>query len=253
MKLLRNLRWLLTPIALALTIQPVFAEDLTVWVYHDFPPFIVDEGQRIGLSYDLAEALSARSDGKFDFSVTVTPRQRLNLELQGNKDGIVFWANEYWFGDSDMQKYLWSETLLKDRSVVISPIEVPVDYTGPQSLAGMVVSTVQGHRYTGLDELVIQDQIERSDLPSEHAVVQFISNKRGTVGVIAQSALRFFQQNLELDGALFTAQQPHSTYSRRIMVQPALSDAYDFITTELTKMKTEGEWEQMLANYALTD
>ncbi|CAN0323438.1 unnamed protein product, partial [Chrysoparadoxa australica] len=40
------------------------AHDITMWVYHNFPPFVVDEDSRTGMSFDLAQMLTDRSEGR---------------------------------------------------------------------------------------------------------------------------------------------------------------------------------------------
>ncbi|MEP3056133.1 hypothetical protein [Ascidiaceihabitans sp.] len=49
------------------------AETVRVWVYHNFPPFVIDVDNQSGLSYDFARELTVRSDGQYDFVVEVLP------------------------------------------------------------------------------------------------------------------------------------------------------------------------------------
>ncbi|MEP3947320.1 hypothetical protein [Ascidiaceihabitans sp.] len=101
------------------------AETVRVWVYNNFPPFVIDVDTQSGLSYDFARELTVRSDGQFDCVVEVLPRARLNRQMADGAEGTVFWANPVWFGGKEETKYLWSSKFTSDSSVVMSHVDDP--------------------------------------------------------------------------------------------------------------------------------
>ena len=56
------------------------AEEITLYTYHNHPPFITQPG--VGLSHDLVALLNRKADGAFHFSLKVVPRARLNAMLK---------------------------------------------------------------------------------------------------------------------------------------------------------------------------
>ncbi|WP_299375791.1 hypothetical protein [uncultured Tateyamaria sp.] len=213
----------------ALTPLRASAEAVTMWVYHNFPPFVVDAEARSGMSFALADMLTERSGGQYVFNVVVLPRQRLNDQLRAGDAGVVLWGSPLWFGDADRSRYLWTSALVEDRNDVISPRAAPVAYDGPGSLDGSTVVGVKGHRYPGVDERVTAGNAARLDVSSEAALVQFIANGRGSVGIVAHSAAAYFVHAYALEDRVHIAPAPHSTYERYIMVQPELAAVHGFI------------------------
>ena len=227
------------------------AQDIRVWVYHNFPPFIVDEDRRTGLSYDLAALLTERSDGRYRFIVSVLPRQRLNLKIADDVPGIVLWANPAWFGDAEQTRFGWTAPVLNDRNDVISAAQVQLEYDGPQSLAGQTLVGVEGHRYPGVDSLVDDGVVTRVDVTSEEAVLHFIASARGDVAIIASSAARYYVRAMALDGAVHFSEPVHSQYQRSILVQPQLEPVRDYIDQALAQIRVTEQWRGIADAYGL--
>ncbi|APX11796.1 transporter substrate-binding domain-containing protein [Tateyamaria omphalii] len=230
----------------------VWADDVSVWIYHNYPPFIIDIAEERGLSYDLARLLTDASDGAFQFNVMVLPRQRLNQRLGAGQPGLVMWVNPAWFGDTERTAFRWTDSILSDRNVVISPMEAPFEYHGPRSLTGMTLVGVRGHRYQDVDGLVGDGLVERVDLRSERNLVQFIASNRGRVAIVADSAVQYFVQDLALGDAVHVAEQPHSQYQRYILVQPQLSAAHDFLEEAVPVIMASPAWADVVERYGLT-
>jgi len=222
------------------------ADRITVWVYHDFPPFVVDADTQTGMSFNLARMLTERAQGRYAFDVVVLPRQRLNAELENDAPGVVLWVNPLWFGDAGRDTYLWTAAVLNDRNDVISPMEEPFTYDGPTSLDGKTLVGVKGHRYPGIDLRIAAGTVDRMDVSSEAALVQFIASGRGSVGVIAHSAAWYFVQSYGLEDHVHFAPAAHSTYQRFIMVQPQLPDVHAFVQENLPAITASQDWQAML-------
>ncbi|WP_415921633.1 hypothetical protein [Tateyamaria sp. SN6-1] len=223
--------------------------DIIVSVYHDFPPFIVNAETREGLSYDLVDLLDARSQGAFRFSVDVMPRQRLNDRLRDGAPGIVLWANPVWFGDGDRTLYLWSPPLLRDRNDVISPRSVALQFDGPQSLIGQTLVGVSGHRYPGVDDYIAQGMIETVNVRSEEALVRFVASARGDVGIVAQSAARYYVDTLGLEDEVYFSGTAHSEYERYILLQPELVAQNPILADLVAEAVTSPAWTDILRRY----
>lgn len=146
-------------------------ERVEVWSYNLSPPFHLSDGQ--GLSSALVDLLNqhAANDGHLDFFLHELPRKRLDLNLQRGRPGIVLWATPRFFEPASVEGMRWSAPLLLDRQDVISRRDAPVEYDGPQSLLGLRLGGVLGHRYPELDEQIAAGRIHREDVPDRKSVV----------------------------------------------------------------------------------
>ena len=228
-----------------------FAKDVLVWVYHDFPPFVIDVENREGLSFELADRLTEISDGDYNFQVDVLNRGRINHFVQSDVPGIVLWTNPLWFGDKTKEKFLWSTPLFHDSAAVISPKSAPIDFSAPTDLAGLRMTGVRGHRYAGLDELVADGQIQRIDMGSEEQQVLFVAHGRADVSVLAELAARFYVKSHGLSERVHFSKMPHSTFGRVILVQPQMRDEHAFIEQALKQLAQDPSWQEKLKSFGV--
>ena len=230
--------------------QPV---PVSVWVYHDFAPFVVDAEREAGLSFELAEALTERSDGQYSFTVQVVNRMRLNLWLAQERKGLVFWANSAWFEDSGKTRYLWSGALMRDRNVLVSRQDNPVEFQDPTSLIGLHMAGVSGHRYTGIDPLIAKDRVRKTELRSEKQVMQFVASGRADVAILPISAAVSYTDELELRDSIYFADNPHSLYVREILVHRDLADVHSYVQMVLPEILNSATWQAAMQRYSVTD
>ena len=230
-----------------------WAETVSVWVYHDFPPYIVNADTKHGMSYDLAHLLSEMSNGKFQFEVEVLPRERLNQRIISGDPGIVLWVNNAWFGDKDKTKFLWSEPILHDQNAVISPADFPFDYKEPQTLLGMELICVRGHHYEGVEPLIQQGAVTRIDMNAEGHLIQYIASGRGRVAIVANSAAQYFVRELNLRDKIYFSPKSHSTYERYILVQPQMKALDAFLEAAMLELQQENTWGTVLGIYGLSN
>ncbi len=238
-------------LALAASGSAVAAEDIPVWTYDTSPPYVIDQDKETGLSYDFAKLLTERSDGKYLFEVEVLPRPRVDLNLTNNEEGLVLWVNNAWFEDPDKSKYLWTDTLIEGSASIVSPASKPVEYDGAESLIGMDLVGVRGHRYGPVDELVAQDKISRKDVNSEESLMHFISSERAEVSVIAYSSASYYVKALGIEDKVHFSSTPHSVFNRYALVSPALEPVHSYMETLIKDLENDSEWLELLKKYGL--
>lgn len=242
----------LVPLTCILTVSAAFAEVVPVWIYHATPPFVVDEQKKTGLSYDLANLLTERSEGRFEFHVEVLPRVRLDKRLSSDVPGIVFWANNVWFGDKDKNQYLWSSAIMQDENAVISPASKPLEYESAGSLIGKDFVGVSGHHYQHVDALVKQGKINRMDVISQEAALLSIASGHTDVSILANCTAIYYSKNLGLGEKIHFSSNPHSYHQRHILVQPQLQAVFGFIEKFAIESADNAQWQALLENYKVT-
>lgn len=250
----RNLCSFVTLVSLlcTLAVPATYGEVVPVWIYHATPPFVVDEQNKTGISYDLAKLLTERSEGEFDFHIEVLPRIRVDERLSSGDSGIVFWANNVWFGDEHKSQYLWSSAIMQDKNAVISPVSNPLEYDSADSLIGKDFVGVRGHHYLHVDALVKQGEINRMDVTSQQAALLSIASGHTEVSILANCTAIYYSEKLGLGDKIHFSSIPHSYYKRHILVQPQLQGVFEFIEKFAIESTDNAKWQALLESYQIT-
>ena len=210
---------------------------VTVYTYHNHPPFITDEGQ--GLTYDLVDRLNAIGVDGMQFEVQVVPRSRLNMllaswvsgecrETRCDDNWIVPWVNPKWgFGAEPQINFGWVRQL-QDANEIISRSDAPVDYREPDSLTGKIFGGIRGHRYVGIDDLVASGAISRIDGNNERNNLLKLLMGRIDTTLLPRSTVEYYTQHDEviapLGNELYIASKAHQQYWRHLMFPAARGD-----------------------------
>ncbi|MBF8271624.1 MAG: ABC transporter substrate-binding protein [Magnetococcales bacterium] len=223
---------------------PVLASEggtIRLLSYHNHPPFVT--GPEQGLSFDVARMLTAFAAGTWKFQVRIVPRNRLDLELapwiQGRclnsggdpgcgDDWSLLWVNPAWgFGENAGENFLWLKQF-EDSNIILSRTESPVDYQSPESLAGLRLGGIRGHRYLGLDPLVTAGKIQRVDGDHERDNILKLLMKRVDVLLLPTSTVRYFlTQDATIRaaaGQIFVAPTRHQQFWRHFMIPSTRKD-----------------------------
>ncbi len=163
------------------------SEQVAFMSYHAGAPFIVDEEAQLGLTYDLAELLSRNSDGRYQFQVTIWPRNRLNDILNRGEEVVVPWTQPVWFKDPQRERYLWTDGYFPGRNAIISSVSRPIDYAGPTSLQGLTLAGLRGGRWPQFEQLIKQGKIERVDTSNYLAAMQMVALGRADAALVLRA------------------------------------------------------------------
>ncbi|MCR6553937.1 ABC transporter substrate-binding protein, partial [Aeromonas sp. CPF2-S1] len=123
---------------------PALGETIRLYDYHQHPPF--NTGVDAGLSRELVKYLNEKLGGEPRIELWLVNRARLALEMADpDFDGLVVWVNPAWVGDPHRERYLWTFPVMRDTNELLSNIDNPVTYRGPDSLKGLVFGGVEGY------------------------------------------------------------------------------------------------------------
>jgi polar amino acid transport system substrate-binding protein len=202
--------------------QPVA---VTLYAYHDKPPYMTDVLRQEGQYYDLVRFLNAQSDD-YQFTLQFMPRNRVErLLAQGALGGPVIGVNPLWFKDPQEQRYLWTQAIFHDQDVFVSPVDKPFDYESPSTLHGKMVCLVLGNYYFGISEAIEKGLLRRLAANREEVILEMLDLKRCDFGVISLSLFHYHQNLTQWRQHYHLASKPHDSFARRILVpktQPAL-------------------------------
>ncbi|MCW8915281.1 MAG: transporter substrate-binding domain-containing protein [Magnetovibrio sp.] len=226
------------------------AQEVPFLTYHNAPPFIVDADKQEGLTYDLARLLSDRSNGKYQFVVSLLPRKRLNIFIEKLNTCVVPWVNPAWFQDKKMNKYSWTDGFMKDSNSVISHAAKPVEYSDPESLVGMNVIGLQGGQLVNLTELIKTKKIKKVEVRSYFQALKMIAAKRGDAAIIPTSAAKHLIFQHRMKNTFHFSSTRHTQYERRFLVRgdPGI---LIFLQKQISFLKTSPAWQAKFAKYGL--
>ncbi len=229
-------------------------ERIVAWTYYDFPPFIISEADKKGLSYDFVSLLNQHEEFGYRFKLKYLPRKRLNKLLGEGRKGIVLWVNPIFFEDTSKTKYLWTTSLLSDQQDLISLKSKPVIYDGtPKSLKGYTIGGVLGHRYKGLEEAIQNGLLTRKNVNREKQNIGKLLAKRIDVFLIPNTSMAYYDKEMKLTNKIYYSPIPLNKYNRHIMVQKEMTEVHKALNTIIKDLPNNGFWEALGEQYGLED
>lgn len=208
--------------ALTASICAAEAEVITVYAYHNKPPYMTDVEQRQGEYYDLVRFLNEQGD-KYQFRLQYLPRNRIErLLAQNNLDGPLLGVNPVWFNDRFEQRYLWTQAVFHDQDIFVSRTVQPFEYTAIESTYGKQVCLVFGNYYFGLTEAIERGLLRKITTSREEVVLEMLDLKRCDFGVVSLSLYRFHQEQSLWKNQYHVAERPHDSFDRRMLVPTSL-------------------------------
>lgn len=164
-------------------------------------------------------------------------------------DGLVVWVNPAWVGDPQRERYLWTFPVMRDTNELISSIDKPITYRGPDSLKGLVFGGVEGYRYQGIDEAAAGGELVRHDAKKVKINLDLLVRGRIDVTLVPGSALAFFTHVPAYEGKLFVSPFPQSSYTRHILVPRSRADLHARLNDIAEQMDRDPRWHQVLESY----
>lgn len=232
----------------SLTAVSAFAETVSVYTYHNHPPFVLESGK--GLSYEFVDYLNKKSKGNPSFKIEVVSRAQLDkLVTAPDFSGTVAWVAPAWFKDKDRTTYLWSNQITEDANVVLSNATQKLDYKDPASLKGKQFGGITGHNYAGIDDLVKSGDIKREDSDKERSNLRKLEAGRIEATLLPRSTANFLLNEMELTSKLFVAPTPHSSYTRHMLIPKKNTELQKFVNEALADMAKDSGWQSTLSKY----
>ena len=223
-------------------------ETLRLYDYHQHPPFMT--GEQTGLSRDLVKYLNEKLGGEPRLELWLVNRARLALEMSDpGFDGLVAWVNPAWVGDPQRERYLWTFPVMRDTNELVSNIDKPVTYRGPDSLKGLVFGGVEGYRYQGIDDAAGRGELVRQDAKKVKTNLELLVRGRIDVTLVSGSSLGFFIDAQHYQGKLFISPFPQSSYTRHILLPKSRPELHATLNDIAEQMDRDPRWHKVLESY----
>ncbi|AHL74673.1 hypothetical protein CH92_06000 [Stutzerimonas stutzeri] len=222
-----------------------------VWTYHFSPPFILDKTQ--GLSHAFVELLNKDlgNQDRFLFELVELPRKRVDARLVRKRSGILLWATPSFLTAEQQANGTWSQPLLIDQQDFVSLPDAPVEYEGPESLQGLILGGVLGHRYAALEEDIASGAIKRQNVQTDEQNIQKLLSGRINTLLISRSTLLYYRKEQKL-GDLYVSTTPLYQFERHLFINGALGKAVvEYLEGFLATLPNNPHWQILLFQYGL--
>ncbi|GAB6389382.1 substrate-binding periplasmic protein [Stutzerimonas marianensis] len=242
-------------LVLALGLLPLFGaaeQRIEVWTYHLSAPFILEDEQ--GLSHAFVDLLNKdpANAGRFRFELVELPRKRVDARLVKGRPGILLWATPGFFTETQTARASWSEPLLADQQEFVSLPDTAFDYEGVESLQGMILGGVLGHRYAGIEDAVARGSVIRQDVRSDLQNLKKLLSGRIHTLLIARSSLLYYRKQHEL-GRLHVSATPLYEFSRHLLMTETLDRAVkDYLRGFVSALPNNPQWQILVFHYGLS-
>lgn len=237
--------------AMSMAQRVAAAELVPLYSYYSDPPYSPDLAGN--LSHKLAAWLSRKSGGRYQFAATLIPRARLDRDVLSRPGwlGVVAWVGPDFMLDPTMQKFWWSEPLLRDAVWVVSRRDKPVDFVDVSSFDGLVFGAIRGRQLPDMDAAIAAGRIRREDGVGGEANLRKLQLGRIDVTFVQAAALPYFREQIPgLDNWLYVAAKPRLTVERRLMSDRSQVELNAFLRRCVLELRLDPEWRPVIDSLA---
>lgn len=223
-------------------------KEIALYIYFDKPPFIVDQKNKVGLSYDFSAALN-RYSSIHKYSIIQTPKPRiLNEKDVGN---AVLWTNPAWVKDINMDKYDWILNLIPEQELYITH-DKNLTYKNQSSLHNKKIATVRSYRYFNLEKLFNEGLAIRTNVHNERAVALMLVYKRADLGVVGLQTFEYFKRTIpEVRNNLNILSGYKESFQRGILINKSNPEIKHDIQGWLNSEEGKAEWQAIKNKWLL--
>lgn len=233
------------------TAQADAVKPIPIFEYHTFPPMVVSESRKSGLSFGFARLLN-RGTSQFQFEVETQSLPSTLSRLQEGEAAVVLFVSPIWFDDVTREKYFWTQPVYQLRDEVVSRKRDAFEYQGPESLQGLTVAGIEGYTYVELDRMVEQGDAKRIDFANDKAALEALMNDDSIdVAIVNSGPLSFYTNTMGLGDRLYISELPQGEYPVRILVSKSLPRVFEYIEYKVETLPNNKMWQDMRRLYLM--
>lgn len=229
----------------------VMAEGRTVTLSvfaRGWAPFEIVNGEApSGIAVDIFNQIIPDSINK-NVDYYSKPRQ-----LLANDNAPIYSRLEAMEWVPDPERFLWSDPILREDSIIISPARAPLRYTGPKSLEGTTLGCIGNYTYHTIEPLFEQGKAVRYDVNKDILLLRMVKSGRVDGAAInKRTALWLLKTTPTLSREDFHfSEQPISTVWLRFAFNHIKEwDAcLSFVNQRIQAIREDGTLEAILSKY----
>lgn len=222
------------------------SHEIKIITYHTHAPFLINSSE--GLTYDLAEYLSERTN--YEFTVEPMSRPRLDELLDQEIEAIIPWVSPAWFKDSVESKYIWTqEAIMEDSIAYVSSSSKPLSYGDVDDLENLTFGGLKGHNYVNIDDIVKQGRLVRLNSDNHFENYRKIIQSRIDFTITPTSGTQYLIKENNLFDQLYVSIDLNSIYERKILVANRDKDLLNALDVVIPEMDDDPIWNIIMSKY----
>ncbi|WP_052262233.1 transporter substrate-binding domain-containing protein [Pseudoalteromonas luteoviolacea] len=238
---------------LSLSVKSAQIERLSLYTYHNKPPYIESLADKKGLYFDIVNLLNEFQPNlqyKLVFMSKEQIRQRLERDTLA---GVVLGVNPQWFGDIEQQRFIWSDPLFYDTDEFVSSIKKPFEYLSQASLHGKKYGGVEGYFYPKLAEAERREKLTRVDASSEKELLELILQQQLDFAVVSRPTFFYFAKKNGWWTSLSLSHQAHQKYYRAILVPKSNKAQFTPLLNTTNSLGFKKYMKELVSSYHISE
>lgn len=156
-----------------------------------------------------------------------------------------------WVPEPD--RFLWSEPILREDSIIVSSARVPLEYSGLDSLEGKIIGCIRNYTYPAIEPLFLEGKATRYDVNKDILLLRMV--KQGRVDGVAinkRTALWLLKTTPSLSREDFHfAEQPLSSVWLRFVFNhvSGWKDCLQVVNRRIQAIRENGTLDEILSKY----
>ena len=122
-------------------------------------------------------------------------------------------------------------------------------FNKPEDLIDHKLGGIRGYRYIGVDPLVTEQRISRSDSSNEKQLIQMVQQQRVGVGIMPFSAAQYLP--LEKNWEEIFSISSHLQFPRHLMINSETPLIDNELTYIVSNIKQDQVWQNIIQKYGL--
>ncbi|WP_416304946.1 hypothetical protein [Neptunicella sp. SCSIO 80796] len=224
------------------------SDEIPIYVYHDFAPFIINGNKTTDLSRLLVSKLRQKTG--LNWILHIVPRTLLNQKLARGEDVTILWANSKWFGGQP--GLLASKSILWDADVIVYQPERAIIGQYPDAFKHKTFCGIEGHVYRHFSPLFVSGQMTRINGDNYNDCINKLLQHEADVVQMEKSQILNAYQQLIPDK--IRQYSPNiDSFTRHMLLSPSYSHLLPQVNRVITQLSSDQEWQQDLAAFGERD
>ncbi|ESP92112.1 hypothetical protein N483_07225 [Pseudoalteromonas luteoviolacea NCIMB 1944] len=228
-------------------------ERLNLYTYHDKPPYIESLTAKKGLYFDIVNLLN-EFQPNIKYELVLLTKEQIRQALDRDRlEGAVLGVNPAWFGDIELQKFIWSDPLFYDTDEFVSSIKTPFEYHDQTSLHGKKYGGVEGYFYPKLAEAERREKLTRVNAKSEKQLLELILQQQLDFAVVSRPTFFYFAKKNGWWTSLSLSHQAHQKYYRALLVPKSQKQKFTQLLNTTGSIGFKKYMKELVSSYHIAD
>ena len=211
-----------------------------VYVYHDFPPYLVKSDTTLGLSEYFVQTMQSTFPNK-SIKLHRSSKPQVLEKIDTGESLIILWVNPLWFGKY-RQQLVFTTPITWDSDHLLSRADNPIKFKGVTSLYGKTQCGLTSHFYKFIDASIKSGKVTLHQEKNMPACVAAINKGLADYVVIDKSAwLNMFTATQKKQ--YYLSHEAVDSFSRSALLTKNLSPLLPALNKAINALRHSPDWQ----------